>query len=109
MRILFFMFFLMTNVLASEPIQLELKVKEEKTFEDKKIQIESINDSRCPKDARCVWAGNVIIKLKWGEETYSLTHYFQEKPAKMGKYNVVVKSVNEEATKIELVFTTDQK
>jgi hypothetical protein len=35
-----------------------------------KIEFEDVaNDSRCPKDARCIWAGNAELKFRFSSDT----------------------------------------
>jgi hypothetical protein len=57
-----------TSVFAGKASSEELKVKigTSKTAKTGKISIkfvEVLEDSRCPEDANCIWAGNAKIKL----------------------------------------------
>lgn len=37
-----------------------------------KIEFEDVaNDSRCPKEARCIWAGNAELKFRFSSDTNS--------------------------------------
>ena len=37
-----------------------------------KIEFEDVaNDSRCPKEARCIWAGNAKLKFRFSSDTAS--------------------------------------
>ena len=49
---------------TSAPREATLHVGEETTFGGVRIKVVSVeNDSRCPADVQCVWAGNAEINL----------------------------------------------
>lgn len=59
--------FMQANAQASKTYTAVLKVGKQKTVTPNKIKIQFlslIEDSRCPADAQCVWAGNAKIKVK---------------------------------------------
>lgn len=47
--------------------QQKIQVKKQKKFSNSKLNVrfvEMVEDSRCPKDTNCVWAGNAKIKIE---------------------------------------------
>ena len=70
-----------------------LKVEQEKVVPGTRIKvkfIELIEDSRCPTDVQCVWAGNAKIKLRFSkgssEETVELNTFIKPKSVEFGGY-----------------------
>ena len=64
-------FFLAIGVLpadaARKPESLRVQVNQEKRFPKSRIFVrfvELVEDSRCPTDTNCVWAGNAKIKVR---------------------------------------------
>lgn len=56
-----------SNAQTSKTYTAVLKVGKQKTVTPDKIKIQFVSlveDSRCPTDAQCVWAGNAKIKVK---------------------------------------------
>lgn len=52
---------------AKEPETLRVQVNHEKRLAKSKLTIrfvELVEDSRCPVDVQCIWAGNARIKIK---------------------------------------------
>ena len=46
---------------------LKVQINKEKSFPKSKLNVrfvELVEDSRCPADAQCVWAGNAKIKIR---------------------------------------------
>lgn len=59
--------FMQVNAQTSKTYTAVLKVGKQKTVTPDKIKIQFLSlveDSRCPTDAQCVWAGNAKIKVK---------------------------------------------
>ena len=56
------------DVKAAKPVEtLRVQVNHEKRFSRNKLFVrfvELVEDSRCPTDANCVWAGNAKIKVR---------------------------------------------
>ena len=56
------------EVNAAKPVEtLRVQVNQEKRFSRNKLFVrfvELVEDSRCPTDANCVWAGNAKIKVR---------------------------------------------
>ena len=52
--------------------------------------VELVEDSRCPTDVRCIWAGNAKIKLRLSkgsnEETVELNTFIKPKSVEFGGY-----------------------
>lgn len=49
------------------PETLKVQVNKEKSFPKAKLRVkfvELVEDSRCPADAQCVWAGNAKIRIR---------------------------------------------
>ena len=54
--------------------EVEVQVSHEKTFSGFKIKfVEMIDDSRCPRDVNCVWAGNARILVQVSKKGKSKT------------------------------------
>lgn len=55
------------NPPAQEPRTLKLDLGARASLPDgsQLAYLELVNDSRCPPDVRCVWAGNAEIRLRW--------------------------------------------
>jgi hypothetical protein len=45
-----------------------LRFSETATLFGNRVSFTEINDSRCPKDVACVWAGDAAVRLKSGTE-----------------------------------------
>jgi len=72
---------------------LLVKVDQEKTVSGTRIKvkfIELIEDSRCPVDVNCVWAGNAKIKLRFSkgsdEEVVELNTTLKPQTIQFGGY-----------------------
>lgn len=56
-----------TAAKAKSPQTVRVQVNHEKRFGKGRLSVrfvELVEDSRCPTDANCVWAGNAIIKIR---------------------------------------------
>jgi hypothetical protein len=54
-------------VAAKRTETLKVQINKEKSFAKAKLNVrfvELVEDSRCPADAQCVWAGNAKIKIR---------------------------------------------
>ena len=54
------------TMLAKEPDQITVRLGQQRSVDHGRIKIRFISvveDSRCPMNARCVWAGNAKIKI----------------------------------------------
>jgi hypothetical protein len=52
---------------AKRPETLSVQIKKEKRFGKGKLTVrfvELVEDSRCPVDVNCIWAGNAVIKVR---------------------------------------------
>lgn len=51
-------------IVQTFPKNITLSISDSYTFPDGTVlTIKQINDSRCPIDVQCVWAGNVVVKF----------------------------------------------
>lgn len=53
--------------LGRKPETLKVQVNQEKRFAKSKLSVrfvEMVEDSRCPVDTNCIWAGNAKIKIR---------------------------------------------
>jgi hypothetical protein len=78
---------------APQTKSILLKVDQEKTVPGTRIKvkfIELIEDSRCPVDVNCVWAGNAKIKLRFAkgsdEEVVELNTSLRPQTVEFGGY-----------------------
>ncbi|MGO4893713.1 hypothetical protein [Flavobacterium sp. W21_SRS_FM6] len=53
-------------VLAKQGVQqtIDLRANDARQFQDITLQLLSIEDSRCPTGVTCIWAGQLIVKIK---------------------------------------------
>ncbi|HJS52254.1 MAG TPA: hypothetical protein VJ781_10175 [Pyrinomonadaceae bacterium] len=79
---------------AEQDKSFTLKVEQEKVVPGTRIKvkfIELIEDSRCPTDVQCVWAGNAKIKLRFSkgssEETVELNTFVKPKSVEFGGHS----------------------
>ena len=80
--------------------QITLPVGSQKTVTRDKLKIKfvSVEDSRCPKDVDCIWAGNAKVTIKVtnrkGEsKTFDLNTNLETKPVRFGGYEIKLGSV----------------
>ena len=79
---------------APQDKAVAVKVDQEKVVPGTKIRvkfIELVEDSRCPTDVRCVWAGSAKVKLRFSkgsdEETVELNTGVKPQSVEFGGYN----------------------
>ena len=78
--------------------QFKLQVNAQKTVTKDKLTIKFVSvveDSRCPEDTNCIWAGNakIRIKLKKGNgawQTFDLNTNLEEKNTKFSGYTLKI-------------------
>ena len=75
--------------------QISLLAGKQKTVTRDKLKIKfvSVEDSRCPQDVDCIWAGNVKVTIKVtnrkGEsKTFDLNTNLETKPVKFAGYEI---------------------
>jgi aspartyl/asparaginyl-tRNA synthetase len=102
MRTLLFSTLLLTLVFgtvltanAQKIQQAKITVKQQKKFSRSKLTIKfvSVEDSRCPQDVNCVWAGNAKVTIKVtnrkGEsKTFELNTNLQPQTAAFDGYEI---------------------
>ncbi len=62
------------------------------------IKFIAVEDSRCPKDANCVWAGNAKVTIRvtgrrGASKTFDLNTNLQEKSARFDGYEITLGTV----------------
>lgn len=85
---------------AQTTSQVTLLAGKQKTVTRDKLKIKfvSVEDSRCPKDVDCIWAGNVKVTIKVtnrkGEsKTFDLNSNLETKPVRFEGYEIKLGSV----------------
>ena len=80
--------------------QISLPAGKQKTVTRDKLKIKfvSVEDSRCPKDVDCIWAGNAKVTIKVtnrkGEsQTFDLNSNLEPKSVKFEGYEITLGSV----------------
>lgn len=80
--------------------QISLSAGKEKTVTRNKLKIKfvSVEDSRCPKDVDCIWAGNAKVTIKVtnrkGEsKTFDLNTNLETKAVKFEGYEIKLSGV----------------
>jgi hypothetical protein len=69
-------FGLLTEVEARQTQHLEVRINREKTAARSRLRVKFVKlveDSRCPVDTNCVWAGNAKIKIRVAKNGRSRT------------------------------------
>lgn len=66
MKIFFILFLLPLTVFAKETFILEMEKAQK--FQKIDMKLIKLNDSRCPKDAQCIWAGNIMATVLVGKD-----------------------------------------
>ena len=81
--------------------QVSVRINNQKSVMRDRLRIKfvSVEDSRCPADANCVWAGNakVTIKVtnaKGKSQTFDLNTNLQDKSARFDGYEITLGSVS---------------
>jgi hypothetical protein len=92
-----------TTAFARHEQKVSVQVGKSATESHSKIQVEfveMVEDSRCPKDVDCVWAGNAKIKIKVTKGTKSqvieLNSGVPNKENKFSGYEFVLKTLTPE-------------
>lgn len=80
--------------------QVTVRVKTQKSVMRDKLRIKfvAVEDSRCPADANCIWAGNAKVTIKVtnrrGEsKTFDLNTNLDGKSARFGGYEITLGEV----------------
>ena len=88
-------------VSAQNTQQVSVRVHKQKSVMRDRLRIKfvAVEDSRCPADANCVWAGNakVIIRVtnrNGKTETFDLNTNLEGKTARFGGYEIRLVSVS---------------
>jgi hypothetical protein len=87
--------------LAQAQTQMQLRVGQQRSISNGKVRVKFISvteDSRCPTDVECVWAGNAKVKIQvWvrGGETkiFELNTNTREKAGQADAYRVELVSL----------------
>ncbi|HET8864710.1 MAG TPA: hypothetical protein VFM80_03360 [Gracilimonas sp.] len=75
----------------------KIKYGESLVFQDEQISVrfdELAEDSRCPDDVACVWAGNARIIIQLNDLEADLNTYSDPKEANISQYNVKLLSLS---------------
>jgi hypothetical protein len=89
------------TVSAQNTQQVSLQVNKQKSAMRDRLRIKfvSVEDSRCPKDVNCIWAGNAKVTIKVtnrkGEtKTFDLNTNLQGRSAKFDGYEIALGNVS---------------
>ena len=84
-------------VSAQNVQEVTVRVKTQKSvMRDRlRIRVAAIEDSRCPKDATCVWAGNAKVTIRVTNrngrtETFDLNTNIDQKSVRFGGYEITL-------------------
>lgn len=91
-----------TSVSAKDPETVRVRVGQTRSVDRRKLSIKFISiveDSRCPINARCIWAGNAKIKLavskrKAGAKTFEIELNTGLKPDTLTVFGYEIKFVD---------------
>ena len=80
--------------------QVTVRVKTQKSVMRDRLRIRfvAVEDSRCPQDARCVWAGNAKVTIRVSNargksQTFDLNTNMEGKSARFGGYEITLGQV----------------
>lgn len=85
-----------------EPVELELRLGEERVVGESEVRVAFravLEDSRCPLDVVCVWAGNAAIEIRLGggtgrERTIVLNTGFEPRAAESTGLLITLQSLS---------------
>jgi hypothetical protein len=87
-------------VSAQNVQQVSVRVKTQKSVMRDRLRIKfvAVEDSRCPRDVNCVWAGNAKVTIKvtnrnGRSETFDLNTNLDQKSVKFGGYEITLGGV----------------
>jgi hypothetical protein len=85
---------------AQRTQQISLRVNKQATVTRDRLKIKfvAVEDSRCPRDANCVWAGNAkvtirVMNRRGKSESFDLNTNLQGKSARFGGYEIKLGTV----------------
>ena len=86
------------NAQGSQQISLRLNKQAKASRSNLTIKFVAVEDSRCPKDVECVWAGNAKVTIKvtnrrGQSQTFELNTNLQTKSAKFDGYEIKLGTV----------------
>jgi len=88
------------GVSAQNVQQVSVRVKTQKSVMRDRLRIKfvAVEDSRCPRDVNCVWAGNAKVTIKvtsrnGRSETFDLNTNLDQKSVKFGGYEITLGGV----------------
>lgn len=106
MRTILFTFFLIVFYACQSPLEyevydygdeFELKLGEKITIGRDKASIEFVDlleDSRCPLNVNCVWAGNGKVQLRFNTDDIQLNTYLQPQEMNLDEVNISLLSLD---------------
>jgi hypothetical protein len=83
---------------TSQQISVRLKTQKSVMRDRLRIKFVAVEDSRCPRDTNCVWAGNAKVTVRLTNrngrsETFDLNTNLDAKPVRFGGYEITLGSV----------------
>lgn len=106
MREILLTFFLITLYACQSPLEyevydygdeIELLLGEKVTIGRDKLSIKFVDvpeDSRCPSNVTCVWAGNGKVRLQFDNDEVELNTYLQPHEVTLGNVNIQLLSLD---------------
>ncbi len=89
---------IIANAQGSQEISLRLNKQAKASRSNLTIKFVAVEDSRCPKDVECVWAGNAKVTIKvtnrrGQSQTFELNTNMEKKSAKFDGYEIKLGTV----------------
>jgi hypothetical protein len=87
------------NAQSAQQVSLQIH-KQKSVMRDRlRIKFVAVEDSRCPQDTNCIWAGNAKVTItvtnrKGESKTFDLNTNLQGKSARFDGYEIKLGSVN---------------
>jgi hypothetical protein len=90
--------FVTAHAQASQQISVRVKTQKSVMRDRLRIKFVAVEDSRCPADANCVWAGNAKVTIKvtnqrGRSQTFDLNTNVDAKAVKFGGYEIALGEV----------------
>ncbi len=87
------------NAQTSQQVSVRVKTQKSVMRDRLRIKFVAVEDSRCPQDTNCIWAGNAKVTIKLTNrqgksETFDLNTNLDAKAVKFGGYEITLGNVN---------------
>jgi hypothetical protein len=87
------------NAQSAQPVSVRINNQKSVMRDRLRIKFVAVEDSRCPRDANCVWAGNAKVTIRvtnrrGQSRTFDLNTNLQGKSARFDGYEITLGAVS---------------